>query len=162
MSRARLVATARPYERVRVLHVGDLPRPFLREHRQRQAARHSPFKRGPNTRHTEEGLVVRIPSTIATLPFHGAGHSKVWIRQRIRPLSALRRRLVRLMRKHHLLAPSLQPQSVEQKRNEGPIITEWLNQTWRIDTTASFTLNDGRLAIFATEGHATESVRKFR
>jgi len=65
------------------------------------------------------------------------------------------RRVLRLMRDNHLLAPQRQPQQVELKRHDGTILAERPNQMWGIDATVGFTLADGRVTIFAMVDHAT-------
>jgi transposase InsO family protein len=66
---------------------------------------------------------------------------------------ASKRRVLRLMREHGLLAPGRQPQPVEPKRHDGTILAERPNQMWGIDATAGFTTQDGQVAIFAMVDH---------
>jgi hypothetical protein len=64
-----------------------------------------------------------------------------------------KRRVLRLMREHGLLAPGRQPQPADPKRHDGTILAERPNQMWGIDATAGFTAQDGQVAIFAMVGH---------
>jgi len=65
------------------------------------------------------------------------------------------RRVLRLMRDNHLLAPQRQPQQVELKRHNGKILAEQPKPMWGINPTAGFSMADGRVTIFAMVDHAT-------
>jgi len=51
-------------------------------------------------------LVAAIRSVLSGSPFHGEGHRRVWVRFRIAGVRTSKRRVLRLMREHGLLAPS--------------------------------------------------------
>jgi len=78
----------------------------------------------------------------------------VWARLRVRDGRTSMRRVLRLMRRNHLLAPQRQPQPVEPKRHDGTILAERPDQMWGIDATVGFTLAEGRATIFARVDHA--------
>jgi hypothetical protein len=54
----------------------------------------------------DAGLVAAIRAVLAASPFHGEGHRKVWARLRLAGVRTSKRRTLRLMREHGLLAPS--------------------------------------------------------
>src|SRR4051794_17410019 len=83
---------------------GASPAPLYR-HR-RAPAFEPPRHRGPIGPMADTELVAAIRAVLADSPFHGEGHRKVWARLRIRGVRTSRRRLLRLMRQHGLLAPS--------------------------------------------------------
>ena len=53
----------------------------------------------------DEALFAVIRKLLAASPFHGEGHRKVWARLRFAGIRTSRRRVLRLMREHDLLAP---------------------------------------------------------
>jgi transposase InsO family protein len=108
---------------------------------------------GWGTRYTDQELTGEIAQSIAGSPFHGKGHRKVWARLRLAGVRTSKRRVLRLMREHGLLAPARQPQPAEPKRHDGTILAERPNQMWGIDATAGFTAQDGQVAIFAMVDH---------
>jgi len=65
------------------------------------------------------------------------------------------RRVLRLMSENDLLAPQRQPQPIESKRHEGTTLAERPNPMWGVDATVGFTLDEGRVTIFAMVDHAT-------
>ena len=54
----------------------------------------------------DAALLTQIRATLTGSPFHGEGHRKVWARLRLRGVRTSKRRVLRLMRNHDLLAPS--------------------------------------------------------
>jgi len=65
------------------------------------------------------------------------------------------RRVPRLMRDSHLLAPQREPQPVGARHHDNTILAERPNQMWGIDATVGFTLAEGPVTIFAMVDHAT-------
>jgi transposase InsO family protein len=130
-----------------------MPRSTFYQRRRSAASPRAAAKRGPRTRHTDQELTGEIAQSIAGSPFHGEGHRKVWARLRLAGVRTSKRRVLRLMREHGLLAPERQPQPAEPKRHDGTILTERPNQMWGIDATAGFTAQDGHVVIFAMVDH---------
>ena len=62
-------------------------------------------KRGPKTSHRDVEVVEAIREVLAASPFHGEGYRKVRARLAHRGLAIGGKRVLRLMRVHHLLAP---------------------------------------------------------
>src|SRR5262245_8152130 len=62
-------------------------------------------KRGPKTAVSDAAIVEAIHAGLAATPFHGEGYRKVRARLAHRGLRIGGKRVLRLMRLHHLLAP---------------------------------------------------------
>ena len=72
----------------------------------RQASGMIPRRRGPRPSISDEDLLERIRHDLATSPFTGEGHRKVWARLRVREgIRVARKRVLRLMRENQLLSP---------------------------------------------------------
>jgi transposase InsO family protein len=141
------------YERARVLKAWGVPRSTFYHRRHRTASPRAAAKSGPRTRYTEQELTDEIAQSIAGSPFHGEGHRKVWARLRLAGVRTSKRRVLRLIREHGLLAPGRQLQPAEPKRHDGTILAERPNQMRRIDARAGFTVQDSQVAIFAMVDH---------
>ena len=59
------------------------------------------------------------------------------------------------MREAQLLAPQRQAAPVARKAHTGTITTDRPNQMWGIDATATVTLDDGAVTVFAAIDHCT-------
>ena len=107
MSRTASPSTQKPYSLVRVCRVWCLSRATLywqRRHKGRQ-----PMKRpGPVGPCADRDLVLHIKATLTDSPFHGEGYRKAWARLRYAGIRTSKRRVLRLMREHQLLAPQRQ------------------------------------------------------
>src|SRR5918911_1603434 len=64
-----------------------------------------PRRPGPVGPMPDAALVEAIRGVLTASPFHGEGHRKVWARLRVAGVRTSRRRVLRLMRGHGLLAP---------------------------------------------------------
>jgi transposase InsO family protein len=86
-------------------------------------------------------------------PFHGEGHRKVWARLKYgQGFHISRKRVLRMMREHHLLSPYRRPQG-NPKLHTGEITTKAPNLMWGTDATRVFTLEDGYAWVFAAVEH---------
>ena len=54
----------------------------------------------------DAALAAAIRRRLAASPFHGEGYRKIWARLRFAGIRTSKRRVLRLMREHDLLAPS--------------------------------------------------------
>ena len=81
----------------------------------------------------------RSASLLAASPFHGEGHRKVWARLRFAGIRTSRRRVLRLMRDHDLLAPSRVGRPHGPKAHDGTIRTERVDGMWGTDLTSTMT-----------------------
>ena len=103
-------------------------------------------------------LVDAIRTALATSPFHGEGHRKVWARLRHRGIRTSRRRVLRLMREHGLLAPSRSGAPHGPRAHDGTIIPEAVDVMWGTDLTTTIT-GEGQVAVFvAVDHHSAECV----
>lgn len=59
---------------------------------------------GPRGATSDDDLVAAIRQLLTGSPFHGEGHRKLWARLRFEGRRTSRRRVLRLMRAHGLLA----------------------------------------------------------
>lgn len=96
-----------------------------------------PQKPGPKTTLCDEALLVLIRDDLATSPFSGEGHRKVWARLRVlKDVRVSRKRLLRLMREANLLSPRRRSPGPA-KLHEGTITTEEPGVVWGTDGPAS-------------------------
>ena len=106
----------------------------------------------------DEALVEAIRALLAASPFHGEGHRKVWARLRFAGLRTSKRRVLRLIREHGLLAPSRVGRPHGPRAHDGTIRTERVDAIWGTDLTSIMT-GEGQASIFVTVDHcSTECV----
>jgi transposase InsO family protein len=96
-------------------------------------------------------FVAAIRATLAASPFHGEGHRKVWARLRFAGVRTSRRRVLRLMREHDLLAPSRTGSPRGPRSHDGTIIPETVDAMWGTDLTTG----EGQAAIFVAVDHCS-------
>jgi len=89
---------------------------------------------------------------LADSPFHGEGHRKVWARLRMRGVRTSRRRVLRLMRQHGLLAPSRAGSPRGPRNHDGTIIPDAVDAMWGTDMTTTWT-GEGQVAVFVAVDH---------
>jgi len=159
MSRAVTPTTNRRYGVRRVCATWDVPRSsfyaVLADDRSPAVAPAPPAKRGPKTELTDSELLALIRADLAASPFQGEGHRKVWARLRFAGVRSSKRRVLRLMREHGLLAPQRAGHPHGPKAHDGTIVTEWVNEMWGTDLTSSWTLEEGRAAVFVAVDHCS-------
>jgi len=113
-------------------------------------------RRGPKPTLSDEALVALIRQDLAESPFFGEGHRKVWARLRVRKnVRTTRRRILRLMREHRLLAPQRAGHPHGPKAHDGTITTERPDEMWGTDMTRTLTLLEGSVAVFVAVDHCT-------
>jgi putative transposase len=157
MSRQVSPSTSRPYGILRVTRLWGKSRATLYRYRRPDAARcrHRPGPLGPMP---DEALVEAIRKLLAASPFHGEGHRKVWARLRFASIRTSKRRVLRLMRAHDLLAPGRVGRRHGPKAHDGTIRTERVDAMWGTDLTSTMTA-EGQASIFVTVDHcSTECV----
>jgi transposase InsO family protein len=153
MSAAISMTTGKLYGVQRVCHAWEEPRSSFYDRKVQSTKPSAARKRGPKTALSDNELLELIRSDLATSPFVGEGHRKVWARLRFgRGIRIGRKRVLRVMREHHLLSPHrvVQGQPIEHK---GKIITAAPNILWGTDGTKIFTLDDGWCWLFTTVEH---------
>jgi len=109
---------------------------------------------------SDDALLDRIRDVLAASPFHGEGYRKVWARLRFgdQPLAVGKQRVLRLMRRHQLLAPTRSGQPHGPKAHDGRIITDAPNVMWGTDGTRFFTEQDGWCWLFTAVDHHTSEI----
>src|SRR3954452_17579130 len=105
MSRTASPSTGTPYGLVRVCRVWRTPRATIYRYHSPPPT-YPPARRGPSGPMPDAALVAAIRAVLSGSPFHGEGHRRVWARFRIAGVRTSKRRVLRLMCEHGLLAPS--------------------------------------------------------
>ncbi len=155
MSRTQSPSNGTPYGLARVLGAWSVPRSTYYWKRTQRNHPVEARKRGPKTAFSDKELTERIRREIAASPFTGEGHRKFWARLRIAGVRTSKTRVLRLMREAQLRAPQRQAAPVVEKAHAGTIVTERPNQMWGIDATATVTIEDGQVTVFAAVDHCT-------
>jgi putative transposase len=151
MSQASSPSTAQPYGLARVCRVWGVARSTL--YWQRHASSAPGARRGPVGPCADDELVDHIRRILEASPFPGEGYRKVWARLRHGGLRTSPRRVLRLMRAHRLLAPTRQGHPHGPKAHDGTIIPTQVDTMWGTDMTATYTRQDGQVAIFIAVDH---------
>jgi putative transposase len=110
-------------------------------------------RRGPQGPCTDDELVDHIRRILEASPFPSEGYRKVWARLRHSGIRTAPRRVLRLMRAHRLLAPTRQGHPHGPKAHDGTIIPTQVDTMWGTDMTATYTRQDGQVAIFIAVDH---------
>ncbi|HUO68512.1 MAG TPA: transposase [Gammaproteobacteria bacterium] len=155
MSRTVSASTNRRYGVVRVAAEWNLPRSSLYARRARAARATVLRKRGPKSTWTDEQLLQAIRADLAATPFVGEGHRKVWARLRVAGIRTSKQRVLRLMREHHLLAPTRALRVLGPQNHEGTITSDRPDDMWGTDLTTTMTVEDGQVAVFIAVDHCT-------
>lgn len=113
----------RPYGVQRVCTVWEQARSSF-YHASRSVSPAAAKRRGPRPLISDEDLLALIRDDLATSPFTGEGHRKVWGRLRFRDGHRVpRKRVLRLMRENQLLSPHRGRPKKAAKAHDGKIIT---------------------------------------
>jgi putative transposase len=153
MSRAVSPVSGRPYGLAVVCRTWRLARSTV--YRRRAPARSTPPRRpGPAGPMPDAGLVDAIRAVLAASPFHGEGHRKVWARLRLAGVRTSKRRVLRLMREHGLLAPSRTGPPRGPRTHDGAIVAETIDTMWGADLTTTWT-GEGQAAVFVAIDHCS-------
>jgi transposase InsO family protein len=153
MSRATSPSAGKPYGLARVCRIWRTARATVYRHRAppRQVA---PRRPGPVGAMPDADLVEAIRAVLAASPFHGEGHRKVWARLRHAGVRTSRRRVLRLMGEHGLLAPSRTGSPRGPRAHDGTIIPETVDSMWGADLTTTWT-GEGQAAVFVALDHCS-------
>jgi putative transposase len=153
MSQAISPSTAQPYGLARVCRVWGLARSTV--YWQRREPSPGARRRGPLGPCTDDDLVAAIRRVLQASPFPGEGYRKVWARLRHSGLRTSPRRVLRLMRAYQLLAPTRQGHPHGPKAHDGTIIPAYVDTMWGTDMTATYTRQEGQVAIFIAVDHCS-------
>ena len=157
MSRAVSPSGGKPYGLARVCRVWRLSRATIYRHRSPSPAA-APRQRGPSGPMPDAALLDAIRAVLAASPFRGEGHRKVWARLRHGGVRTSKRRVLRLMREHGLLAPSRAGSPRGPRNHDGTIIPDRVDAMWGTDLTTTWT-GEGQAAVFvAVDHHSAECV----
>jgi transposase InsO family protein len=115
-------------------------------------------KRGPRTAVSDVELLAAIRAVLAACPFHGEGYRKVRARLAHRGLAVGGKRVLRLMRAHHLLAPRRLGPPNGNPAHDGTIITDRPDVMWGTDATRFYTEQDGWCWFFGAIDHGVADV----
>jgi putative transposase len=153
MSRTASPSTGRPYGLARVCRVWRVARATVYRHRAppRQVPPRRPGPAGPMP---DAALAEAIRAVLAASPFHGEGHRKVWARLRHAGVRTSKRRVLRLMGEHGLLAPSRVGSPRGPRAHDGTIIPETVDTLWGTDLTTTWT-GEGQAAVFVAVDHCS-------
>ncbi len=155
MSQTISPEAGKPYGVQRVCRVWEQARSSF-YHAARQCAMNNQVpskRRGPRPSISDDALLELIRADLASSPFTGEGHRKVWARLRVRDgVRVSRKRVLRLMRENHLLSP-YRSRSKAVKEHDGKIVTLAPNLMWGTDGTRVFTLDEGWVWIFTAVEH---------
>jgi putative transposase len=153
MSRTTSPSNRKPYGLARVCRVWHVSRASVYRHL--SPCRPEPLRRpGPVGPIADAGLLEAIRAVLAGSPFHGEGHRKIWARLRVAGLRTSKRRVLRLMREHDLLAPSRVGAPRGPRNHDGTIIPERVDGMWGTDLTTTWT-GEGQVAVFVAVDHCS-------
>jgi putative transposase len=148
MSRTASPSSGTSYGLARVCRVWRTSRATIYRHRSPSPA-DLPRRRGPSGSMPDAALVAAIRTVLSGSPFHGEGHRKLWARLRMAGIRTSKRRVLRLMREHGLLAPS---RTGAPRNHDGTIIPDRVDEMWGTDLTATWT-GEGQAAVFVAVDH---------
>lgn len=154
MSGEQSPSTGEPYGMRRVCRTLGVPRSSFYEKKRRERSKKlKARKRGPVPAVSDDELLALIREDLASSPFTGEGHRKVWARLKFgRGVHVSRKRVLRLMRENNLLSPYRRPQ-MPPNEHDGTIITTEPNVMWGTDGAKVFTRGEGWGWIFACVEH---------
>jgi transposase InsO family protein len=153
MSQRVSPATGRIYGLERVTRIWGVARATIYRHRHRADATHR-RKSGPPGAMADQNLVQAIRQLLTDSPFHGEGYRKLWARLRLAGVRTSRRRVLRLMREHGLLAYQRAGRPRGSRAPDGRITTDRVDLMWGSDLTSVMT-GEGQAAVFVAVDHCS-------
>jgi putative transposase len=155
MSHAASPSTGQVYGVARVCRAWGFPRSTVYGKRQAALAPQKPRRRGPRTLWSDDEILGHIRAVLEADEFVGEGYRKVWARLRVAGVRTSKRRTLRLMREHNLLAPTRAGQPHGPKAHDGTITTSTPDEVWGIDITSTLTRHEGTANVFVLVDHCT-------
>ena len=152
MSRQVSPSSGRPYGLARVSRVWGIARPTV--YRFRHPSSTPVHRPGPSGPMPDAALVEAIRAVLTSSGFHGEGYRKVWARLRFAGIRTSRRRVLRLMREHGLLAHQRTGAARGPRSHAGTITTERVDTMWGADFTTILT-GEGQAAVFIAVDHCS-------
>ena len=151
MSRQVSPSVGKVYGLQRVTRLWGVSRATIYRHRQEEVARTRP---GPIGAMSDEDLVRAIRQLLTDSPFHGEGYRKLCARLRFAGIRTSRRRVLRLMREHRLLAQQRAGRPHGSRAHDGTITTDQVDLMWGTDLTLVMT-GEGQAAVFIAVDHCS-------
>ena len=146
-------STGRVYGLQRVARLWGLSRATVYRHR-RPAEVVERKRPGPRGAMADEDLLAAIRQLLTDSPFHGEGYRKLWARLRLAGIRTSRRRVLRLMRAHGLLAFQRAGRTRGSKAHDGTITTDRVDTMWGTDLTSVMT-GEGQASVFVAVDHCS-------
>ena len=164
MSATRSPTTGRHDPLTQVCAVYRVPRStaYTAAARTTAASESSGAKRGPKKPASDETLVAAIRAVLAATPFHGEGHRTVRARLRQQGHRVGRHGVLRLMRRHGLLAPQRAGHRHGDSAHAGTITPATPNVLWGTDATRFYTAQEGWCWWFGAIDHASADIVGWR
>src|SRR3954453_11576574 len=153
MSRQVSPSTDRVYGLQRVTRIWGVSRATIYRHRHQPEALDR-RRSGPIGAMADEGLVRAIRQLLQDSPFHGEGYRKLWARLLFAGVRTSRRRVLRLMRTHGLLAHQRAGRPRGSRAHDGTITTDRVDTMWGSDLTSVMT-GEGQAAVFIAVDHCS-------
>jgi putative transposase len=113
---------------------------------------------GPKPAISDDLLLAAIREDLATTRFHSEGHKKVRARLHRQGLTAGRKRFLRIMGAHQLLAPMRPKSNGSARRHDGTIITNKPNEMWGTDGKQFWTRQEGSCWFFGVIDHCDDEI----
>lgn len=156
LSRALSPSTNKKYGVTRVCRIFGVSRATLYRSTQQLSLPFPPEKRGPKSGIlSDEELLERIEEVLQAPTWVGEGHRKVWARLRVNGVRTSKRRVLRIMREHELLAPQRARRVLGPRNHDGQIVTLHPDTMWGTDATTVYTRLDGWVTVFVAVDHCT-------
>ena len=153
MSRQVSPSTDQIYGLQRVTRIWGVSRATVYRHRHRSEAMRAQEARAAR-RDGGRGAGAAIRQLLQDSPFHGEGYRKLWARLRFAGIRTSRRRVLRLMREHGLLAHQRAGRPHGSRAHDGTITTERVDLMWGTDLTSVVT-GEGQAAVFIAVDHCS-------
>jgi hypothetical protein len=149
-------ATGRRHGVTRVRQTWQVPRSSYRAANAATTAEPRPgpaLRRGPKPVVAGAELLAAVQADPERSPWAGEGHRKVWARLRTRDrIRVARKRVLRLMREHHLPSPH-RARARPEARHDRRITTDAPNVMWATDATQVTAARDGKAWLFGVVEH---------
>lgn len=129
---------------------------YLRQKKQK-AQGHQRQRPGPKVQLDDQALLQAVLAVMTGSPFVTEGVKKVHARLRRQGIKAARHRVNRIMGENGLLSPQ-RHEPGEEKKHDGTIIPDAINQLWGTDGTLFGAINGDLLWLFAVIDHYSDEV----
>lgn len=153
MSRRHSPSAGVSYGVRRVCQVWELARSSHYARLSRRAEDAVKPHRGPRGVLSDQQLLEHIRQQIAASAFSGEGYRKLWARLRGAGIRTSKRRVLRLMKEHGLLAPVRVGKPRGPVVHDGTITKDEPNKMWGTDITSTVLTTGRQVAVFVSVDH---------